>query len=474
MNRLRNLLLLVACTCSAVSGCGSSSSPNSSAPPVTGFSENSAPVKSTLSSGPAVAPAAPGGILEATVSAQTRPLLTKKEIQTLVPEQGAFTFPAPYNTKAVRITNASNCEKGANCVYPVGYSYWRNSNNHVGSNTMYIFLGMDRARGGGGPTLFSYDKNTDVITKSEPLFNADSPYSMASGEGWYFSATLPTKLYMNDGARMLRYDVLSHEFETVFDAATEFGADRTIWQMHSSNDDRVHSATLRDTDNWDMLGCVVYRTTTGKFTFFPKKGEYDECQIDKSGRWLLIKEDLDGADGEDNVIVDIDAGQERILLDRDGAGGHSDLGFGTMIAADNWSTTQSNLQKVWKLDAGTLQGTAVYFNNVWNAEAPSHVSFSNASASTPLSQQYACGSSANRINSPHANEIICFRAGSSADVLVVAPVMTDMNASGDDYDKTPKGNLDITGNYFIWTSNMGGSRLDAFVVKVPGQLLIRS
>jgi hypothetical protein len=55
--------------------------------------------------------------------------------------------------------------------------------------------------------------------------------------------------------------------------------------------------------------------------------------------------------------------------------------------------------------------------------------------------------------------------------------MTDLDApggadfDGDDYEQTPKGNLDVTGRYFIWTTNMGGDRLDAFLVKVPAQLL---
>jgi hypothetical protein len=39
--------------------------------------------------------------------------------------------------------------------------------------------------------------------------------------------------------------------------------------------------------------------------------------------------------------------------------------------------------------------------------------------------------------------------------------------NGDDYPQFPKGNLDVTGEYFIWTTNMGGDRLDAFLVKVP-------
>jgi hypothetical protein len=68
---------------------------------------------------------------------------------------------------------------------------------------------------------------------------------------------------------------------------------------------------------------------------------------------------------------------------------------------------------------------------------------------------------------------VCFPLDGSLRVLVVAPVMTDLDAAGggDDYAKAPKGNLDVTGQYFLWTSNAGGGRLDAFIVKVPSQQL---
>ena len=52
----------------------------------------------------------------------------------------------------------------------------------------------------------------------------------------------------------------------------------------------------------------------------------------------------------------------------------------------------------------------------------------------------------------------------------MAPNLTDLNASGggtDDYSKLPKGNIDVTGEYFIWTANAGTSRLDAFLVRIP-------
>ena len=83
-----------------------------------------------------------------------------------------------------------------------------------------------------------------------------------------------------------------------------------------------------------------------------------------------------------------------------------------------------------------------------------------------------CGSSADR--GAAQNEILCFLLDGTERELVVAPVMTDLDASGggSEYYKLPKGNLDITGQYFIWTTNTGGNRIDAFLVKVPAQLLL--
>jgi hypothetical protein len=109
----------------------------------------------------------------------------------------------------------------------------------------------------------------------------------------------------------------------------------------------------------------------------------------------------------------------------------------------------------------------------WNVSAPDHASHENANPGVAPEQQYVCGSGANRTNTNRANEIICFPLDGSMRVLIVAPVMTDLNAAGggDDYSKLPKGNLDVTGQYFIWTSNMGGNRLDAFLVRVPSQVL---
>ena len=411
----------------------------------------------------------PGGWVEKQ-GLYTRARYTAAQIQSFVPPtRGAFTFPAPYNTKGIRITDATDCG-GADCVNYIGYSYWRNTNAHEGSSDMWIFVGLSTAKGGPGPTLFKLNKATDTITKVGPMFPAGNPLRTASGEMWYFSAGRPNKLYINDGPRLLRYDVVSKTSDTVFDITAQYGSSRIIWQPHSSNDDLVHSATLRVSSTGEDLGCLVFNETTRQYSFFAKIGEYDECHIDKSGRYLMILENTDGLNGLENVFIDLQTGAQSIVLDQNGGLGHADMGFGYALGMDNWNT-MPGAAITFSLP-GTFKGPTVYYSNNWNMNPINHVSHLNAKPGIPMTQQFACGSNVDYGSAQ--NEVVCFRLDSSHDQLIVAPVMTDLNASGggSEYAKYPKGNLDISGKYFVWSGNMGGNRLDAFLVKVPSQLLV--
>jgi hypothetical protein len=137
---------------------------------------------------------APGGWIEPQGSAP-RARWSTTMIQSFVPPvRGSFMFPAPYLTQAARITDAGDCG-GKDCVWSVGYAYWRNTNAHEGSDEMLIFLGLAKEKGGPGPTLFKYNKRTDQISKVGPLFPLSSKFTNYTGEGWYFSASRPTKLY---------------------------------------------------------------------------------------------------------------------------------------------------------------------------------------------------------------------------------------------------------------------------------------
>src|SRR5439155_1152166 len=83
---------------------------------------------------------------------------------------------------------------------------------------------------------------------------------------------------------------------------------------------------------------------------------FDQCQIDKSGRWLVIRDDVDGIAGYDTRIVDLETGAERVLLGQKGGGGQLDTGYGYMIAADRWNARPGAL-RVWSFEEDPLQGT---------------------------------------------------------------------------------------------------------------------
>ncbi|HEY3644573.1 MAG TPA: Ig-like domain-containing protein [Gammaproteobacteria bacterium] len=426
---------------------------------------------------------APGGFIEKDEATVTRSAMTASQITGFLPSRGSFTFPAPYGTQGVRITNSSDCG-GQDCL-DMTYNYWKNMSNSAGSDVMYILVGLDKQRGGEGPTLFKFTKSTGALAKVGPLFAASSVLSKQSTEGWYFSYSMPTTIYLHQQSKLERYDVLSHQLTTVFDSTTKYPG-TIIAQTNSSNDDDVHSATLENATTYAKEGCVVYQSSTKKFWLFPTVKAFDECQVDKSGRYVEVKQKLTQdtctSCDEDDTIIDLQTGKQQVLLDKDGAGGHSDLGYGTMVASDNWNT-QPNAWRVWNL-ADLVDGKLVYHGGTWGSFAPSHISWSNASASAPLAQQYVCGGAAVSGSDVTGNEVRCFTldgsvASADEQSLVVAPVMTDVNAAGGDaecpsctdYGKDPKGNLDPTGEYFFWTSNMGGGRLDAFMVRVPSQLL---
>src|SRR2546427_12037709 len=91
----------------------------------------------TYAQAPPPADTFPGGIIEQATSTQVRPLLNASQLQLLLPAtRGPFVFPAPYNTQGIRLTDASDCVGSTDCVNSVGSAYWRNINNHVGSDTM--------------------------------------------------------------------------------------------------------------------------------------------------------------------------------------------------------------------------------------------------------------------------------------------------------------------------------------------------
>lgn len=368
-------------------------------------------------------PIANGGIRSHATSRAMRDRLDLN----FIPNVGPFQFPV-YDTTGIRIT------KDSHTVIPNSYGYWRNINNHINQDSLLIFVNTVK-----GVKIFEVDKNSLQVTNGATL---DIPI----GE-WYWSALHPFKIYYRSGSQLLTVDVKTGHKETIVDIKNQFGANKYVFQAHSSNDDKAHSFSISD-DN-GRIGAAVFKN--GEFSYYP--GVLDECQIDKSGTWLLIKSVT-----EDNRIINIDTGFERVLRNNDGAAGHSDNGFGYMVGEDDFAVLPHS---IFKWDFRTSSKQLVYHLVEWGS-GPGHISHCNAP------KPFAISSISSRYNYPRANEIVAYPLNGNLECLVVAPSMVDMDTGvGTDYDKMPKGNIDITGEYFFWTANRYGNRTDAFIVKIP-------
>lgn len=347
--------------------------------------------------------------------------------------RGPFQFPAPYNTRAIRITDA-----GDGPVYPCGYSYWSRINNHRDRGELLVLVGLKNH----GPSIYRVDKGSHQVTGPHSLFAEDAPLFADEADQWYFSATEPTAIYACSGRKFLRIDAITSRVDVVFE--TKFGD--SVFQPHSSDDGRVHSATVKDAE-YHPMGCVVWRD--GQQTFYRAQGDYDECQIDSSGRWLIIKE------SDDNRIVDLSGQQgQRIIRNADGALGHSDCGWGFAVGEDDMHQPPGRMVQ---LDLTTGEATLMYGLDQWTSGL-GHVA---------VRDHLALVSNAHRENLARVNDLIVVTLDGSQQWRAVAPNLVDLNASGggSDYKKQPMANLDPLAQYACWSSNHGSDRLDIFLVQ---------
>jgi hypothetical protein len=446
-----------------------------------------------LVTGEAWADSFPGGFTE-TQATNTRTKYSEAEIAAIIPgSRGAFTFPEPYETDAVQLTEAADCG-GQDCLYYVGYSYLSNMNNHVGETTIKIFLNFSTAFGGDGPNLLTYNKTNGTIAKTGPLFSVGSSWR-STGDGsttWYWSGTLANRIYMIDtvgGSRkILRLNTdsipVAAPQETVFDLAGNFSGctvgscPYNLWQIRSSQDDTVHSMTVRNSSNV-KLGCLVYqpnRTPTTRW--YPKVvgGTMDECSVDASGRWTLINE---FTPTRINRFYDNWNNTENRVTTFANTLGHYAPGYGYFIGLGDPEGLPGSVF-YYTMDP-FARGAVQHSDENWDLVMMNHPTHFNSVNGGALAGQMFCGS--NLTTDSQMNEIGCsLMDGAATNLdLIVAPVMSNTSGTGGKYARGggdgnyglfPKGNIDVTGKYFIWTSNHHSNRLDAFMVKVPSQLLL--
>lgn len=204
---------------------------------------------------------------------------------------------------------------------PRMYSYWANSVVKDG-NVILVFVGHVDGR----PRFFMVNRTTGEVGRLGPLLKYTG-----EGEGWYWN--LEGQLYLIEGPRLRRVGPLRPEQdEVVFDITdTHPGCD--LWQAHSSDDGRVHSATVRqivEGGRYPYLGTVV--SIDGKQRWEPSQGNLDESHITGNGRWLLVE------DSNDLWIYDlVEGGKPRVIRDEEGALAHLDTGANFAVGEDNFA-----------------------------------------------------------------------------------------------------------------------------------------
>ena len=319
-----------------------------------------------------------------------------------------------------------DCEAGQDCIWPVGYSYWRNTNAHAGSPVMLIFLEWIATAAARGRHCSAYNKTSDDVQNVGPLFADDSPFRYATGEGWYFSRTLPTILYtyLVGGSQLLRYDVLARQFDPVPALDLQRCLKRNvcpagaafIFQPHSSDDDLVHSATVQDSEfrtarlrrlprPWQALHVLSPSGLATASTNVTSTSQDAGSCFSKPRRRRALN----------NRVIDLSNGGETVIDDAQGALGHLDMGWGYAVGADNFnpSPNATILLKFPVTSTVRPVGPVVHVNKRWDIAAANHVTHGNAAAGLAPESQYACGSNASRV-ADMADEIVCFSTRSTS------------------------------------------------------------
>lgn len=313
-------------------------------------------------------------------------------------------------------------------VAPIGMSYWRNINQHNGSEVLEVCLSI-----GGQLTKFMLDKRTlDVLT--------EIPLGIQhTGEGINYSRKYSDMLFYGMGKEYYRLNTITRAKTVVWLSR------HNLWQCHMDYNESIYSATLKN-DNWEIIGYGVNEWTT------PLKFNPDECQIDKSGDWLCIKETRPEDDKLVNRFIRVATGAERIIQAEEGALGHSDVGFNCMLGENSFSNVGGAVDF---FDLNTAERRLIYSTGTWNL---GYVSLTNIHPNLPLEAQKGLISSADgRLISIALDG--SGRALQIADLPVYIPGITI-------YEVRPKANLCPNGEFAIWTDDRTG-KLEAYIVRVP-------
>lgn len=350
------------------------------------------------------------------------------------------TFAEPhFGTTVMRVTDENDGKLCNNF-----YSYWPTFNR----DSTRFFIACD-----GTPKLYRFDPINFQILGKGPMFDAPAPGGASlSIEDAIWSGNNANIVYAYSGLRLYAYDVTAKSYALIKDFGGEL-RDASLGQMSKSLDDNVFAFTRKNKD-YKAVGYLVWRRDQNRFVRNQDLANFDEVQVDKSGRYAVVKAKFDKT--VDVQVVDLQTGSIESLTDPapDFSPGHSDNGKQIAVGHDNWN----NQYTMRKLASPHQFQTVIGFGNDWSQA--NHVSMLADDEGWCVISNYTVGSGP---VGPFRNEIFMAATDGSQRVRRLAQHRSIYR----DYWDTPRANISRDGRFVAFTSNWGSSvRRDVFIIKV--------
>jgi len=367
-----------------------------------------------------------------------------------LPRAGGKFFDPVFGTEIMRVTDESNAEDGG--TY---YSYWPTFN--CDETKLLVKTGKD-----GSAEIFNFSPESFSLGAHAAI--PQSPAGHFGTEGAMWSAKDPDTLYGFSSMAIYAYHPSKRTYSLIADLRKKFPGD-IPWQPSMSTNDDVFAFARRrmnSSGGSDYVGYSVYRRSDDSIVLDQSitTGDLDEVQIDKTGRWLIVKGETKTTKGFS--IRDLQNGGQRSQLGAgppDYAPGHSDNGSNFVSGFNNYLNTidrrnfanPSPLISELKLENDWSQGL--------------HISLLANDETWMLVSLYPVNPSQTPPGVFH-NEIILVKTDGSQAVRR----LLHHHSVYKDYWDSPRANISRDGRFIAFTSNWGGRpRRDLFVARI-GQI----
>ncbi|HUW56125.1 MAG TPA: hypothetical protein VMZ92_05780 [Planctomycetota bacterium] len=363
-----------------------------------------------------------------------------------LPKAGeTFTDPT-FGTTILRVTDEADGDSQN------AYSYWPSFNR---DSTLFHIQTRK-----GGPTLYHFDPKAFKVTGKEPLFVRDPAFPGGMNwEGSIWSATDPKALFGTSGTSIASYSVETKKYTVIHDFSKELPDQRPV-QMSRSLDDNVFGFHIKKLGKDEVTGFMAWRRSPEKVLLHVERTDLDEVQVDKTGRYLVVKTDQQGKGLLNVLVYDLETGKHDELTDDgpDFSPGHSDNGHGFILGADNWRNS---------LTVRTCAEPHRHYEALDTAGG--HLSMLCDDEKWVLVSNYFGRYPAKDAPWPtFAQEIMLLATDGSMRVRRLAHVQTRYKGYWD----CPRADISRDGRFVVFTSNWGDTGLrGVFILRVPDELV---